>query len=293
MAIIDSKELMKNALKDLENSQESPKKSSCHSFECKKEWETKPEDWYRNPYGQWQCREGFCPTCREEFQIRENEKKRIEAEEKAKWLVDAPAARLCKVPAILRTIFPRKFANVEYILPESFQPYIFPAERGLCLTGKPGVGKTMIMAMIVRDHFKQASANPKWGSSHWEHFGLPGKFNSPWKFLCYPEFIMELQDRYRKESEESVLDLIKKISEWQYLIIDDLGAEKPTDFVKQATYLIINHREMHEKATFITTNFSLDFLDENIDSRIASRICGMCDIKQITSDDKRKLTRRN
>lgn len=250
----------------------------------------KAEDWDRNPYFykentpySWIRRKYHCPSCLEEMKIIAEDEKRIEDEKQAKRLAEGPSGRLEKIPFIMSRIFPKKFANVDFALAESFRPYTIPNEKGLCLTGKPGVGKTMLMAIIVREYLKAEAIDKKWGANHWENF------SSPWKFICYPEFIMELQNSYKKENkEETALSMLEVIADKKYLIIDDLGAEKPTEYVRQATYYIINHREMHCLPTFITTNFSLDFLDENIDSRIASRICGMCDIKQIIAEDRRK-----
>ena len=71
------------------------------------------------------------------------------------------------------------------------------------------------------------------------------------------------------------------------LFLDDLGAEKLTDFVRQITYFILNEREQNELTTVITSNFSLKQLDEQIDQRISSRIAGMCEILKFTGDDRR------
>ena len=60
-----------------------------------------------------------------------------------------------------------------------------------------------------------------------------------------------------------------------------------TDFVKQIIYFIINEREQRCLTTIITSNFSLAQLDEHIDSRISSRIAGMCKVIQLSGRDRR------
>ena len=282
---------MSNALNQLENLQGWPKKFACNR--CNQEMDSQPGDWERNRFVQdlnhphaWIPKTRNCPDCFEKAKI-ESERLRIEQEEKAKTdLQQAPLKRAQNIPHLMRSIFPKKFASVEYELPEMFEPWIVTPEKGLCLTGKPGVGKTMFMAMIVREYLHRSALDEKkWGYDTWDHPSIL----SLWEFISYPEFIMELQDSYKRSAdEETPLKMLEGIANKPYLIIDDLGAEKPTDYVRQATYYLINHREMNCLPTFITTNFSLDFLDEKIDSRIASRICGMCDIKQIIAEDRRK-----
>lgn len=104
---------------------------------------------------------------------------------------------------------------------------------------------------------------------------------------------MDVQDSFRsKDYLDSPYQKLESIAKVPYLVLDDLGAEKATEYVRQATYFIINHREMNLLPTFITTNFSMDHLDENIDPRISSRICGMCEIMRFEGKDRRIKERR-
>jgi DNA replication protein DnaC len=41
------------------------------------------------------------------------------------------------------------------------------------------------------------------------------------------------------------------------LLIDDIGNEKMTEFVHEALQVVIDHRYLHKKPTFITSNYSL------------------------------------
>lgn len=199
---------------------------------------------------------------------------------------------LLGIPYALKSAgFPKKFINQEFKAPFGIE-YV---DKGLCLTGGTGIGKTMAFSLMVRDWLVDKINNSESGESlesiykksngiYRDTYG----FYSPWLFISYPEFIMRLQDSYKHEKgEKTALELLESISKMKYLIIDDLGAEKPTEYVRQATYYIINHREMHELPTFITTNFSLDYLNDNIDPRISSRISGMCEIIKMEGKDRR------
>lgn len=176
---------------------------------------------------------------------------------------------------------PKKFlADRLPLLAASLSPFV-PVSlegRGLCLTGKIGVGKTTQLATIIKTWFeKQIVAS--------EPVRDVAGF---WQFVSFPAFIMRVQDSYRNnKGEETALDLLEELASVPFLAIDDLGVEKPTDFVRQATYFIIDEREKNLRPTFITTNFPLDQLSQQIDGRIASRIAGMCDVKEIKGNDRR------
>jgi DNA replication protein DnaC len=72
-----------------------------------------------------------------------------------------------------------------------------------------------------------------------------------------------------------------------YLILDDIGVEKVTDFVKQSLYYLINTRYMYEKHIYFSSNLSLEDLGKKFDERISSRISGMCKIKHFKGKDLR------
>ena len=98
---------------------------------------------------------------------------------------------------------------------------------------------------------------------------------------------MELQSSFKKD-DKNPFEIAEEIAKFSgVLVIDDLGAEKMTDFVKQIIYFIINEREQRCLTTIITSNFSLAQLDEHIDSRISSRIAGMCKVIQLSGRDRR------
>jgi DNA replication protein DnaC len=65
------------------------------------------------------------------------------------------------------------------------------------------------------------------------------------------------------------------------LILDDLGVDKPSDWVLNVLYNIINYRYENLKKTIITSNFSLDEIAEAFnDNRITRRIERMCIIEE-------------
>jgi len=130
------------------------------------------------------------------------------------------------------------------------------------------VGKTVLMAGIVKEILKNREKEVKW--------------------ISYSGFIMELQSLFRKDDEITPFERAEEIASFPgALAIDDIGAEKITAFVQQITYYIINHREQEMLHTLITSNFSLQQIDDQIDTRVSSRIGGMCQIVRLTGKDRR------
>jgi DNA replication protein DnaC len=91
----------------------------------------------------------------------------------------------------------------------------------------------------------------------------------------------------RHEREVSEQDIIYHYSHCDLLILDDLGAEKTSEFALSAIYTIIDERINYEKRTIVTTNLSLQEIEEKMDARLASRLSGMKIIK-INMPDYRK-----
>lgn len=156
---------------------------------------------------------------------------------------------------------PKKYIEIE--TDKKIDRYM--EDKGLYVWGEAGVGKTVLACSIAKAFIKAG-----------------------WvvKYISSPKFIMQLQDSY-KDIAESTYNKLEDVSTIPLLVIDDIGAEKLTDFVKQAFYFIINEREQWERPTIITSNYSLDDLDTYIDSRISSRISGMCDIIKLEGKDRR------
>jgi len=71
------------------------------------------------------------------------------------------------------------------------------------------------------------------------------------------------------------------------VILDDIGAEKPSEWIAEQFYLLINSRYNRMIPTIFTSNLSLSQLSEKIGERVASRIAEMCTVIKINGDDRR------
>lgn len=83
--------------------------------------------------------------------------------------------------------------------------------------------------------------------------------------------------------------LIARYSIVPVLILDDIGMEKPSAFVRETFDVIVNQRWAEEMLTVFTSNFDLARLEAHYEDegRISSRIAGMCTVVELVGDDRR------
>jgi DNA replication protein DnaC len=151
----------------------------------------------------------------------------------------------------------------------------YPAvDRGLVFMGPVGVGKTHLSVAILR--------------------GLVEK-GIPCLFYEFGALLKEIQNSYNPISQTSELKVLAPVFEAEVLVLDELGASKPTDWVRDTMMQIINTRYNDKKLTIFTTNY-LDgrrterdeTLEDRIGVRLRSRLYEMCKTVHIEGEDYRK-----
>jgi DNA replication protein DnaC len=91
------------------------------------------------------------------------------------------------------------------------------------------------------------------------------------------------------ESERGMLDLLDRLATVDLLHVDDVGAERQTEWVLEQLYSIVNTRYEDQKAIVVTTNLAPDELGEQIGARTVSRLIEMCgDPLPLFGADKRR-----
>lgn len=206
--------------------------------------------------------------CSEECEKKQIEKKVNQAEIKLEE----------EKQVVIKNLIPPKYRTLE-----TENQQLLRSIKGSCfITGKVGTGKTVLMGSLLKNKIKTLKVTASgMGSIETLQIFYPKVRCCCW--ISYSEFIMLLQANYEEAHEKA-----EKVAGFEgVLFIDDLGAEKLTDYVRQITYYIINYREQNELETVITSNFSLAEIDEQIDSRVGSRIAGMCRIIKMDGNDKR------
>ena len=152
----------------------------------------------------------------------------------------------------------------------------YPAvDRGLLFMGSVGVGKTHLSVAIIRD--------------------LIEKKGIPCLFYEFGSLLKAIQNSYNPVSQTSELKVLAPVFEAEVLVLDELGASKPTDWVRDTMMQIINTRYNDKKLTIFTTNY-LDgrrserdeTLEDRIGVRLRSRLFEMCKTVMIEGEDYRK-----
>jgi len=114
-------------------------------------------------------------------------------------------------------------------------------------------------------------------------------------FYDFRDLLREIQASWNSVSKTSELEVLQPVLEARVLVLDELGANKPTDWVRDTITHIINCRYNDRKLTIFTSNY-LDItpnhkeenLTDRIGVRLRSRLYEMCREIEIYGEDFRK-----
>ena len=127
---------------------------------------------------------------------------------------------------------------------------------GLWLMGDVGTGKTSL-AMLVSKAAVEAGRTVA--------------------IYSLPRLLSRIRRTYDAEAgEQSYLDYFERLTEVDLLHIDDLGAEKRSDWVLEQLYAIVNERYESQRSMVVTTNLDQAALEEQIGPRTISRLVEIC-----------------
>jgi DNA replication protein DnaC len=105
------------------------------------------------------------------------------------------------------------------------------------------------------------------------------------RFINTPRFLTRVRNTFNNEG--SLEEYLNEIDLYKYVILDDFGAEKPSEWVIETLYLLVADRYEKEKNLIITSNKSIKELSRSLGDRITSRIVEMCEIIELKGGDKR------
>jgi DNA replication protein DnaC len=156
------------------------------------------------------------------------------------------------------------------------------AGKGLLFTGSIGVGKTHLAVGVLQRLVRER--------------GVKGLF------CDYRELLKNIQNSYNSQVNTTELELLKPVFAAEVLVLDDLGAQKPNEWVWDTVALILNTRYNDKQTTIITTNYADQpvgsgakndaeraarepTLGDRIGDRMRSRLAEMCIRVEMTGKD--------
>lgn len=173
----------------------------------------------------------------------------------------------------------------------------YPLETGgtgLLLTGSIGVGKTHLAVGILQALVAERGAT-----------GL---------FYDYRDLLKQVQHSYNRQVSATELEILAPVFDAEVLVLDELGASKPTDWVWDTVAHILNTRYNDRRTTIITTNYANlpplgvetgsgnaqaarasareESLGDRIGERMRSRLQEMCVVVEMHGEDFRQKVKR-
>jgi DNA replication protein DnaC len=141
------------------------------------------------------------------------------------------------------------------------------AGKGLYFCGGVGTGKTHLAVAVMNE--------------------LIRKKRTPSLFVTVPELLDNLRETYNKPGRnlDEWMDVVQNA---EFLVLDDLGSERTTEWVRERIFVIVNHRYREALPTVFTSNIGPKDLAEQLGERTASRIIAMCDWIALEGDDYRE-----
>jgi DNA replication protein DnaC len=181
--------------------------------------------------------------------------------------------------------------NAKLLTQAFVRDYPTSAEKGLLLMGPSGAGKTHLAVAALKELIRRG------------HAGL---------FCDYRELLKEIQASYNPASESTEMGILEPIRTVEVLVLDDLGASKPSAWVLDIIGLVLNARYNERRVTILTTNYfdevtpaepapklpggqrvalREDGLADRIGARMRSRLYEMCRTVEVFAPDFRREVR--
>jgi DNA replication protein DnaC len=153
----------------------------------------------------------------------------------------------------------------------------FPVvDKGLLIIGPPGIGKTHLAIAAMKQAIRTTGARGR----YYDTRGL----------------LTQIRSTYNSLTKLAEMDVIRPVMHAELLILDDLGAERLTDWVEETMNVIVNSRYNAKLPTIFTSNYEdvpgsedMSSLLVRVGFRLHSRLREMCEFLEYDGPDYRDL----
>lgn len=162
-----------------------------------------------------------------------------------------------------------------------------PRDRGFSLVGAPGVGKTHLAVAALRRTAQLRGAQRQNDGEIGLYLDPKTMYEQNMRFINVPIFMDQLRDsiRFTESKARDLWDFV--LNRASVVVLDDFGKEKTTDWVTERLYVLIESRYQNLKSTIITSNKTLDELDDLGYGAAVSRLQETGRVVRIDDKDKR------
>lgn len=154
--------------------------------------------------------------------------------------------------------------------------------QGLYLYGTVGTGKTTAVCSIAMSYIVMKSQRD---------LREGNRTHQLVQYVNIPDLLDLIKRGFDDDESAKIAEQkMKNLRKVPLVILDDIGAERPSEWARERLLTVIGSRYDNELSTFLTSNLTLKELRE-IDptGRIPSRIAGMSVPIEFTGADRRRL----
>ncbi|HWP96264.1 MAG TPA: ATP-binding protein [Syntrophomonadaceae bacterium] len=161
--------------------------------------------------------------------------------------------------------------------------------KGLFIKGPVGTGKSHLSVSILRAIIQNHSEYFGTTASEPAYIGEPVYEGYCCSMVSLVDLLGLLRESFRAEQLRAPAHrLLRRARSDVLVILDDIGAEKSSDWVEEQLYALIDARYRMLRSTIFTTNCTMKQLEAQIGSRSVSRIMEMCEGVKVGGEDWRK-----
>ncbi len=148
-------------------------------------------------------------------------------------------------------------------------------DRGLLIVGPVGVGKTHLAVAVLAE--------------------LVDTMDVHGVFCDFTDLLARIQATFSKGSDESEDEILAIYRDTDLLVLDELGARRPTDWARDILYGLLNTRYNRKRITLLTTNYfdtpekpGGETLELRVGTAMRSRLAEMCQLVPLSGPDYRR-----